>query len=89
MSVDVKDADVKKLKLGEEVTIVCKGTVKELNLGDKEIEDEKKKKRDKDSCCCGISYHSPSRMTIELSSQKVEGKENTFSAMLKDEEEDD
>lgn len=88
MSVDVKDSDVKKLQLGDEVTIVCKGKVKELHLGDPPKEEEKKKRAEKGLCCCGIPYTEPSRVTIEMDSQKVEAGENKFSVLSRDEEED-
>lgn len=91
MSVEVKDADVKKLQLGDEVTIICKGKVKELRLGDPPKEEDKKARKDKGCCGCGISWHEPSRVDIEMTSQKVESGENKFSTLSvdKDEEEDD
>lgn len=84
MSIDVKDADVKKLSLGDEVTVICKGKVKDLHLGDKP--EKKREKDDKGPCCCGIPYSSPSRIEIEMDSQKIESGDNTFSALSKDEE---
>lgn len=89
MSVEVKDADVKKLSLGDEITIICKGKVKELDLGDKPEPEEKTKRKSGGICGCGISYHSPSRITIEMDSQKIESGENKFAALTKDEEEED
>lgn len=89
MSVEVKDADVKKLSLGDEVTIICKGKVKELNLGDPPKEEDKKSRKDKGCCGCGIAYHEPSRVVIEMDSQKVEAGENKFSVLSRDSEEED
>lgn len=88
MEIDVKDADVKKLSLGDEVTIICKGKVKDLHLGDPKTEEDKKKRKEKGDCCCAIPYHSPSRITIEMDSQKVESGENAFTTLAKDEEDD-
>ncbi len=89
LEIDVKDADVKKLSLGDEVTIVCKGKVKDLHLGDPKTEEDKKKRKEDKGCCCGIPYVSPSRITIEMESQKIESGENKFSALSMDEEEED
>lgn len=89
MSVEVKDADVKKLQLGDEVTIICKGKVKELRLGDPPKEEDKKSRKEKGYCGCGIAYHDPSRIDIEMTSQKVESGENVFTTMAVKDEEDD
>jgi hypothetical protein len=88
MSVEVKDADVKKLQLGDEVTITCKGKVKELNLGDPPKEEDKKKRKEKGCCGCGIAYHEPSRIVIEMDSQEVSSGENVFSVLSRDKDED-
>lgn len=88
-SVEVKDSDVKKLKLGDEVTITIKGKVKELELGDPPAEEAKKARADKGCCGCGISYQMPSRITVEMDSQKIESGENKFSQLARDEEEED
>lgn len=87
-SIEVKDSDVKKLKLGDDVEITIKGKVKELELGDPPVEADKKSRADKGCCGCGISYHAPSRLVIEMDSQKVKSGESSFSMLSRDEEED-
>ncbi len=87
-SVEVKDSDVKKLKLGDEVTITIKGKIKELELGDPPKEEEKKSRADKGCCGCGISYQMLSRIVLEMDSQKVQSGESSFSMLAREEEED-
>lgn len=87
-SIELKDSDVKKLKLGDEVEITIKGKVKELELGDPPAEKEKTDRASKGCCGCGIPWTQPSRIVVEMDSQKVKSGENTFSQLAREEEDD-
>lgn len=89
LDLNVKDSDLKGVSVGDVIEVTVKGKVKEVRLGDKPEPEEKKKRKDSGCCGCGIPFHSPSQICIEMDSQRVVAGENKFSALLKQEEEED
>lgn len=82
---EIADADLEKVKLGQKVSVEIKGKITELRLGE-----------EYSSPVCGCcspcdhedGYKPPNRMTVSIESSKITAGKNVFTQLVEDEGDD-